>query len=65
MTKEQCTAIIHAIEASTNFLFQYGVNIRDRIADPTNDRAAVAADALVYSGWIQTIVDSIPDDPEE
>ena len=49
MTKEQCTAIIRAIEETTNFIMTNGITIRNSISDPTSD--ATYVQSLLTAVW--------------
>lgn len=62
MTKEQCTAIIKAIEETTNFLVTNGISLRNPISDPTADATHVAGLLTAYDTAIEAIISDIPDD---
>lgn len=62
MTKEQCTAIIRAIQETTNFIMTNGITIRSQISDPTADATYVASLLTAYGTAIDAIIANIPDD---
>lgn len=62
MTKEQCTAIIRAIEETTNFIMTNGITIRNTISDPTEDVTYVQGLLAAYGTAIDAIIANIPDD---
>lgn len=62
MTKEQCTAIIRAIEETTNFLMTNGISIRNPISDPTADATYVTGLLTAYDTAMEAIISDIPDD---
>lgn len=62
MTKEQCEAIIRAIEESTIFVMTNGISVRDKLSDPTSDATHVTALLTAYSTAIDAIIANIPDD---
>lgn len=62
MTKDQCIAIIRAIEETTNFIMTNGITIRNSISDPVSDAAFVQELLSDYGDAIDSIIDTIPDD---
>lgn len=62
MTKDQCEAIIRAIQETTNFIMTNGITIRDRISDPAEDADYVQALLTTYGAAIDAIINNIPDD---
>lgn len=61
MTKEQCEAIIRAIEESTKFIMTNGLSSRERLSDPTSDAAYVESLLTAYSTAIDAIINNIPE----
>lgn len=62
MTKEQCTALIKAIQQTAVFMMQNGVSIRNAISNTTADATYVAGLISDYGDAIDAIIDDIPDD---
>lgn len=62
MTKDQCAAIIRAIQETTNFIMTNGITIRNAISDPSSDSAYVQDLLDAYGASIDAIIDTIPDD---
>lgn len=62
MTKDQCEAIIRAIQETTNFIMTNGITIRDRISDPAEDADYVESLLATYGSAIDAIIANIPDD---
>lgn len=62
MTKDQCEAIIRAIQETTNFIMTNGITIRDRISDPAEDADYVQTLLTAYGTAIDAIIANIPDD---
>lgn len=62
MTKEQCTALIKAIQQTAVFMMQNGVSIRNAISNTTADAVYVSGLISDYGDAIEAIIDEIPDD---
>lgn len=62
MSNDQCAAIIKAIGVATEFLFTYGVSLRDKIIDADADEAAKVADVALLSAALEGIITDLPDE---
>lgn len=63
MTKEQCSALIKAIQETAVFMYQNGVSVRNAISNTQADATYVAGLISDYSDAIEAIIADIPDDP--
>ena len=63
MTKEQCSALIKAIQETAVFMYQNGVSVRNAISNTQADATYVAGLISDYSDAIDDIIADIPDDP--
>ena len=62
MTKEQCEAIVKAIQAAANFLFLNGVKNWDPVGDASANATALGAASAAFDTAIEAIINDIPDD---
>lgn len=63
MTKEQCTALIKAIEQTAIFLLNNGVLVRNSVSGTVINPEYISDLVEDYSGEIDDIIEDIPDDP--
>ena len=63
MSKESVSALIKAIQATTDLLVSKGLTRRQQLVSKTSDDSYVQDLEDVYSSGIDTIVENIPDDP--
>lgn len=64
MSKESVSALIKAIQATTDLFVSKGLTRRQQLVSKTSDDSYVQELEDVYSSGIDTIVENIPDDPE-
>lgn len=63
MSKESVSALIKAIQATTDLFVSKGLTRRQQLISKTSDDSYVQDLEDVYSSGIDTIVENIPDDP--
>ena len=63
MSKESVSALIKAIQATTDLFVSKGLTRRQQLVSKTSDDSYVQDLEDVYSSGIDTIVENIPDDP--
>lgn len=63
MSKESVSALIKAIQATTDLFVSKGLTRRQHLVSKTSDDSYVQDLEDVYSSGIDTIVENIPDDP--
>ena len=62
MTKEQCSALIKAIQETAVFMMQNGISIRNAISGTEADATYVTGLISDYGDAIDDIIADIPDD---
>lgn len=65
MSNDQCAAIIKAIGAATEFLFTYGVSLRDKIIDADSDAGAKTADIALLTAALEDIIEDLPAESQD